>query len=146
MKVRKYGETVISPDGKRVAWVEELDGPAGTSTPLSQIFVADLAADERKPRRITAGDGKVGCVERSITWSPDGKQFAFLSDHDKQGQFQVYVAAVESGEVRRLTAATGLLADLRWSPDRGATGRPVHEECLAGDRPVAARRGPHGSD
>ena len=80
------------------------------------------AADERIPRRITAGDGKVGCVERSIAWSPDGKRIAFLSDRDKEGQFQVYIAPAEGGEVRQLTKVAGLLADPRWSPDGARLG------------------------
>ncbi len=123
-KVRQYRETAISPDGKRVAWVEEVGDEAGASTPHSGIFVVDLAADadERTPRRITAGDGKTGCVERSIAWSPDGRRVAFLSDHDKPGQFQVYLAPAEGGEVRRLTSVTGLLADPRWSPDGARLG------------------------
>ena len=116
VKVRQYRETAISPDGTRVAWVEEAAREDG-ARPHSAIFLADLPADERIPRRITAGDDKVGCVERSIAWSPDGKRIAFLSDRDKEGQFQVYIAPAEAGEVRQLTKVAGLLADPRWSPD-----------------------------
>jgi dipeptidyl aminopeptidase/acylaminoacyl peptidase len=122
VKVRQYRETAISPDGKRVAWAEELNDEAGAAVPHSQIFVADLGTDERNPRRITAGAGKAACVERSIAWSPDGRSVAFLSDRDKPGQFQVYIADVEGGEVKRLTNVTGLLADPRWSPDGARLG------------------------
>jgi dipeptidyl aminopeptidase/acylaminoacyl peptidase len=123
-KVRQYRETVISPDGKRVAWVEELNDEAGASAPHSGIFVAELGvdADERTPRRIVAGDGKTACVEHSIAWSPDSSRVAFLSDRNRPGQFQVYLAAAEGGEVRRLTSVNGLLADPRWSPDGGRLG------------------------
>ena len=144
VKVRKYSETVISPDGKRVAWVEELDGEAGASTPHSEIFVADLAAAERKPRRITAGDGKVGCVERSITWSPGGRLLAFLSDPDQQGQLQVYVAPVEGGEARRLTTATGLLADPRWLPDGARLGVLFTRNASRGAGPLQPGEAPNG--
>ena len=40
----------------------------------------------------------------------------------RPGQFQVYLAAAEGGEVRRLTTVTGLLADPRWSPDGARLG------------------------
>ena len=114
-KVRNYRETAISPDGKWVAWVEELDD--GESSGHSAIFVTELAVTEAATRRITAGDGKAGCTEHSVAWSPDGGRLAFLSDHDKEGQFQLYVAPATGGEVKRLTRVTGFLTDPRWSPD-----------------------------
>ena len=99
-KVRNYRETAISPDGKRVAWVEGFDGAGEPSSGHSGIFVADLASGGGMPRRITAGDGKAGCAEHSIAWSPDGGRLAFLSDHDKAGQLQVYVARRWTAERR----------------------------------------------
>ncbi len=119
---RNYRETAISPDGRRVAWVEGLDGAGEPSPGHSGIFVADLARSGGMSRRITAGDGKTGCAEHSIAWSPDGGRIVFLSDHDKVGQLQVYVAPVDGGEAKRLTAASGFLADPRWSPDGGRLG------------------------
>ena len=132
--VRNYREAAISPDGQRVAWVEVLDG-AGGPAGSSGIFVADLAAGEGMPRRVTANDDKTGCAEHSIAWSPDGKQLAFLSDRDRSGQLQIYVAPADGGPARRLTTVSGFLTDPRWSPDgarlgilftQGAPGRMVH--------------------
>ncbi len=121
-KLHNYHETAISPDGTRVAWVEGLDGAGEPSPGHSGIFVAELAKSRAMPRRITAGDGKTGCAEHSIAWSPDGARLAFLSDHDKVGQLQVYVAPLDGGEAKRLTAASGFLADPRWSPDGARLG------------------------
>src|SRR5207237_9224458 len=117
-----YRETAISPDGKRVAWVEGFDGAAEPSSGHSGIFVADLATGGRTPRRIAAGGGKDACAEHSIAWSPDGGRLAFLSDHDKVGQLQVYVAPADGGEAKRLTTVSGFLADPRWSPDSTRLG------------------------
>jgi dipeptidyl aminopeptidase/acylaminoacyl peptidase len=121
-KVRNYRETAISPDGKRVAWVEVFDGAGGLPSGPSGIFVADVVTGGGMPRRITAGDDKARCAEHSIAWSPDGGQLAFLSDHDKAGQLQVYVAPADGGEARRLTTVSGFLADPRWSPDGARLG------------------------
>jgi len=114
-KVRNYRETAISPNGKWVAWVEELN--AEESSRHSSIFVTELAASEGAPRRIPAGDGKASCTEHSVAWSPDGGRVAFLSDHDREGQLQLYVATLEGEGAKRLTAVTGFLTDPRWSPD-----------------------------
>ncbi len=65
--------------------------------------------------RLTAGASARN--EHAVSWSPDGKQIAFLSDADTAGQFQLYVAPANGGTPRRLTQLTGLLAEPHWSPD-----------------------------
>jgi Tol biopolymer transport system component len=55
--------------------------------------------------RVTADDGKIGCDEEAIAWSPDGKQMAFLSDHEKKEQFQLYMAPASGGPARLSSAA-----------------------------------------
>ena len=116
-RVRPYREATISPNGNRVSWVEELAGEGGEPSSQTAIYGADLANGGGSPRRIAAGDGKSGHAEHSVAWSPDGERLAFLSDRDKEGQLQAYVAPAEGGEARRLTSVTGFLADPRWSPD-----------------------------
>ena len=101
----RFLETVIAPDGSHVAYVEALGLPG-----QSAIYIA--------PRtRVSAGDGKTGCDEHSLAWSPDGKQLAFLSDHEKKEQLQLYLAPAAGGPARQLTHLKGLLAEPRWSPD-----------------------------
>ncbi len=101
----RFLETAISPDGSHVAYVEALGAPG-----QSAIYIA--------PRtRVSAGDGKTGCDEHSLAWSPDGKQLAFLSDHEKKDQPELYLAPAGGGPARQLTHLKGLLAEPRWSPD-----------------------------
>ena len=101
----RFLQTAISPDGAHVAYVEAFAAPG-----QSGVYVA--------PRtRVTAGDGKTACDEEAIAWSPDGKQLAFLSDHEKKDQFQLYVAPADGGPARQLTHLKGLLAEPRWAPD-----------------------------
>src|SRR5262245_42742751 len=114
-KVRKFRETALSPDGKRVAWVETFQAKDGTSSAPSAIFIADLDDKAGKARRLTEDDEP--CMEHSPSWSPDGKQLAFLSNRGTKEQLQLYVAPAAGGKVKRLTNLKGFLADPRWSPD-----------------------------
>ena len=115
-ELHEFQQTVISPDGKRVAWVESLRGPGGAPSYNAAIYVAEVSAP-RGAKRITAGDGKVDHEEHDIAWSPDGKRLAFLSDAAKTGQLQLYVAAVNGGAARQFTHIKGFLASPGWSPD-----------------------------
>jgi dipeptidyl aminopeptidase/acylaminoacyl peptidase len=119
--VRTFRETALAPDGRHVAWVEAAhdDEAAGHG---SAVYVADLQAPGAAPRRISAGSGKESAEEHGLAWSADGKRLAFLSDHDKKGQLQLYVVPVEGGTSRRLTNVSGLLREPRWSPDGSRIG------------------------
>jgi dipeptidyl aminopeptidase/acylaminoacyl peptidase len=115
--VRQFGEVAIAPDGKRIAWVETAPRDTDAAEEHPSIYVADLGTSPVAPRRITAGNGKTGHDEHDIVWSPDGTQLAFLSDKEKSGQLQLYVADVANGKARKLTGLTGFLAGPSWSPD-----------------------------
>jgi dipeptidyl aminopeptidase/acylaminoacyl peptidase len=115
-KVRTFKEVAISPDGKRVAWVEALPGKEDAPPLHSAIYVADVKAPSA-PRRITAGNGKASHDEHGLAWSPDGSWLAFLSDKEKKEQLQLYMAPVEGGTAKKLTNLKGFLAHPGWSPD-----------------------------
>jgi Tol biopolymer transport system component/tRNA A-37 threonylcarbamoyl transferase component Bud32 len=56
-------------------------------------------------------------TEGSLTFSPDGKQFAFLWDGGRDGPADLYVRMVGSGEPLRLTNSPEPEVAARWSPD-----------------------------
>jgi dipeptidyl aminopeptidase/acylaminoacyl peptidase len=138
--VHTFAQAEISPDGKRVAWVESLTGPGGAPSANSAIYVAELAAPAAA-RRITAGEGKASYEEHDLAWAPDSKRIAFLSDATSPGQLQVYVADVTTtstgkatggsakatnaktniakapAAMKPLTHLKGFLASPGWSPD-----------------------------
>lgn len=91
---RGFLQTAISPDGTRVAWVEETVNSAGEPTG-SAIFVQDLNARDSKPRRISAAGDAVSASEDTIAWAPDSKHLAFLSDAAGGQQAQFYAADLE---------------------------------------------------
>ena len=101
-----YREAVVSPDGTRVAWVESAAG-------RGRIQWQRLPGGA--PKVLTAAPNGAA-DEGSVSFSPDGKRIAFLST-GKDGQAQVAVAEVDSGEARILTSLTGTLSSPRWSED-----------------------------
>src|SRR5579864_448528 len=113
--VHAISEAAISPDGRRVAWVESLSGKNGAPSANSAIRVADWKS-HAAPQRITAASGGAAAAESDVAWSPDSKQLAFLSDATHSGQLQLYVAA-PGGTARQLTHVKGDLSNPAWSPD-----------------------------
>ena len=113
--VHEFQQAEISPDGKKVAWVESLTEKSGAPSPNSAIYVAEIdkPADAR---RITARPGEAA-AEHDVAWSPDSKRIAFLSDAGTPGQLQLYESSIAGGAARRLTLLKGLLANPGWSPD-----------------------------
>src|SRR5215471_6225098 len=78
-----FGQVAISPDGKKVAWVEELRHRRGTETGNSANLVTTTDG-KASTRRITA-TRKAPRAETDIAWAPDSRRVAFLCDAEKPG-------------------------------------------------------------
>ncbi len=91
----------ISPDGQRVAF-----GARG------EVF--SVPAKNGRIRNISHTPG---AREIHVTWSPDGRSLAWLSD--ASGEYELYVAAQDgSGEAKRLTSDGDVWRfPPAWSPD-----------------------------
>ena len=113
----RFEQAAISPDGKKVAWVEDIITKHGVSTGDTVIYVADIGG-KNPPKRISAAVADAIHAEGSVAWSPDSKKLAFLSDAAKAGQLQLYImdAAGPSGSARKLTQVKGFLSSPGWSP------------------------------
>jgi dipeptidyl aminopeptidase/acylaminoacyl peptidase len=112
---RQFGQAAISPNGLRVAWVEQLMNADRTPTTARSIFVAGV--DGTLPRKLSASDGRRPCNEGDVAWSPDGQRIVFLSDQAEPGQLQLYVANAADGNARPLGHLHGFVSNPRWSPD-----------------------------
>jgi dipeptidyl aminopeptidase/acylaminoacyl peptidase len=112
--VHEIAEAAISPDGRRVAWVESLTGKGGAPSPDSAVYVAPWRTPNSRTH-LTASSG-AAAAEGDVAWSPDSKQIAFLSDAGHPGQQQLYVIT-PGGAARQLTHVKGDLSDPQWSPD-----------------------------
>jgi len=110
-----FGQVAISPDGKNVAWVEELRDKSGAETGNSAILASTI--DGKVPtRKITASSAALR-AESDIAWAPDSRRLAFLSDAEKPGQLQLYLEGVAGQPAKRLTNVKGFLASPKFSPD-----------------------------
>jgi dipeptidyl aminopeptidase/acylaminoacyl peptidase len=131
----------ISPDGRRVAFVETTVDPQRHAY-RSCLWMVSTAGGEA--RRFTMGPAN----SHSPSWSPDGRWLAFVSERegeaagpdDKDGQkqrgkgkAQVWLISTDGGEARQLTYMPLGASSPTWSPDglrllfQAAVG-PVDEE------------------
>ena len=112
---RNAGQVAISPDGKRLAWIQVSRGG-------SEIHVAPLD-DLSKFVRITAAASlDQHCRETEFTWAPDSMALAFLSDcgsgdGQPRGQMNLFLARVDGGAARRLTELRGEVRSPSFSPN-----------------------------
>jgi len=113
--VSSFGQVAISPDGKRVAWVERLRDKGGAETGNSAIYATTI--DGKAPARKITASSRAARAESDIAWAPDGRRMAFLSDAEKPGQLQLYLKGVTGQPAKRLTNVKGFLAAPRFSPD-----------------------------
>src|SRR6266571_2593847 len=107
LALREFREVAISPDGRRLAWVEQ----------YSEIYVSDLGAPESAPRRLNAARPGAPPAGHDIAWSPDGSRLAFLSFAAEAGQLELYITDLGGGAPVELTHLKGFLAEPKWSPD-----------------------------
>jgi dipeptidyl aminopeptidase/acylaminoacyl peptidase len=113
-KVRRFTETALAPDGKRVAWIEAVRGE-DEAPAHARVAIAELGAGEPLVRQVAIGGGP--CRAAGLAWSPDSERLAFLADPVKGEQLQVCVASAAGGKAQVLTDLKGALAAPRWSPD-----------------------------
>jgi dipeptidyl aminopeptidase/acylaminoacyl peptidase len=129
----RFEQAAISPDGKKVAWVEDIISKDGAASGNTRIFMEGLQSREGptvvsaavEKQSVKGSNGEVGDgpvyrprAEGAVAWSPDSKKLAFLSDAVKPGQLQLYVTDLaDHGAMHRLTNVKGFLSTPGWSPD-----------------------------
>jgi dipeptidyl aminopeptidase/acylaminoacyl peptidase len=98
----------FSPDGAHLAFVQDYSG-----NECFDLFVYDLRTGQA--RNLTP-DTPDEMINPNVSWSPDGRQIAFVSN--RQGGFATYVLDVaEPAAVRRLTHHDYSDYAAEWSPD-----------------------------
>ncbi len=109
MNLKSVFGTVISPDGKYVAYpVSENDFKQDAS--VRHIWLANTATGATL--QLTRGEKSCGDPQ----WSPDGKWLAFTSDRTG-GKSQIYSISPEGGEAFPLTKSETAVNSFAWSLD-----------------------------
>ena len=139
----RFEQAAISPDGQRVAWVEDVVSRHGTPTGKTVIYIAELEG-AAKPHRISAESADAIGEEGSVAWSRDSKEIAFLSDAGKAGQLQLYVAPAAGGAARKLTSVKGFLQSPAFSPDGKTLAVLFTENMTKAAGPLVAEEHPTG--
>jgi Tol biopolymer transport system component len=95
----------FSPDGTQIAYYA-YEGNNGAA----DIWL--MSAEGSNTRRIT---NTASADERVVAWSPDGTKLAYHSNAD--GDFDIYVFDVNTGQTRNLTNSAFDDLGPSWSPD-----------------------------
>ncbi len=105
------GQVAVSPDGKRLAWIENAkEGVEIRVAPLNDLGKSERVTAATKPEE--------HCHEGEMAWSPDSQTLAFFSDCAKEGeQTDLYIARLDGRPARRLTALNGYVDAPAFSPD-----------------------------
>jgi TolB protein len=93
----------ISPDGTEIVF--SLRTPRGDT----DLFISKLDGSGRQ--NITNNPA----IDTSPTWSPSGKQIAFVSS--REGAGQIFICDVDGANVRRIVKEGGDADSPAWSPD-----------------------------
>lgn len=105
-----------SPDGRRLAFTRNEDTGESTLFTHDDVFV--MGSDGGDVRQLTPD--KDGRSLSQPTWSPDGRQLAYVDGESVQSAVpsrygDLFVIGDDGSEVRRLTR--GPVSDPDWSPD-----------------------------
>ena len=108
---RSMGQVAVSPNGKRLAWVQAgKDGAEIRVAPIDDLGKSDRVTAAAKPEQ--------HCREGQLVWAPDSQALAFFSDCAKPGeQADLYLAPLDGSAAKRLTELTGYANSPAFSPD-----------------------------
>ena len=103
-----------SPDGRRIAFL----GSLGTGDEY-QWAIYVMNADGSGVTRLVDYDDEALGIPGTLSWSPDGRQIAFLGSLGTGDEYTsaIYVMNADGSSVRQLTDHTNYDASPVWSPD-----------------------------
>jgi len=109
------GQVALSPDGKRLAWIEQ----AKDGAEIRVALLGDLIQGGPGKSELVTASAKpeIHCHEGQIAWAPDAAVLAFFSDCAKPEQPDLYLTSLDGNPARRLTELKGYVEAPAFSPD-----------------------------
>jgi dipeptidyl aminopeptidase/acylaminoacyl peptidase len=105
-RARTIAQVAVSPDGKRVAWLQ-----------AGEIRIAPLDHFDQSKPVVIAGPGK-SCSASEFVWSPNSSSIAFLSDCADPGeQSNLFLSHLDASPALRLSDLHGYADAPAFSPD-----------------------------
>src|SRR5262249_1764615 len=113
LKIKSISGVTLSNDGSKAAFTVTTIEPEAESKwdykYLNQLWMLPNDGSS-SPKQLTFKEGS-----SQATWSPDGKQLAFVRVAD--GRPQVFLLSMDGGEAIQLTKYKHGAGTPRWSPD-----------------------------
>ena len=105
------GQVAVSPDGKRLAWLQNgKDGAEIRLAPLDDLSKSERVTAAAKPDQ--------HCHEGQMAWAPDAQGLAFFSDCARPGeQADLYISHLDGSPAQRLSKLNGYVEEPAFSPD-----------------------------
>ena len=130
---RSVTQVAISPDGKRVAWLEAGD-----------LRVAPIGSFNKSQSVIAPASGPP-CNASSFVWSPGSAAIAYLSDcDDPRGQSDLFLSHLDGAPARRLSTLHGYVDSPAFSPDSASIAFLYVEGATRPPNALAAETPPSG--
>ncbi|MEL7436353.1 MAG: DPP IV N-terminal domain-containing protein, partial [Chloroflexota bacterium] len=105
-RTEAVGRPVWSSDSRMIAFTSEnWDRISDIST---DVMVIDVETHD------VTNLSQSGAFDNSPIWSPDNRYVVFISMRD--GQSELYVADIQTGNLRRLTYTPENEGDITWQP------------------------------
>jgi len=129
LALHDYRAVALSGDGQRIVAIESANPGGLVQRPHAAIVVRDAGSGAIMQKF----DPCALCSYDKPSWSPDGRQLAFVAYDGKAGKASLYIGTLAGARSRELLSLKGVASTARWSPD----GKQVALLATVGARKLA---------
>jgi dipeptidyl aminopeptidase/acylaminoacyl peptidase len=105
-----FGDISLSPDGRRIAWVQSTAATTSKGT-----YIRELS--ENATAKLVSLPNPADRIDFDPAWSPDSKTIAFFSNAGTKDQRQLWTVNADGTGAKEITNLNGYAARPRWSHD-----------------------------